>query len=218
MALDLILISLAIALDPLAVSAFVIVLSSQRGLRKGAGFLLGWVLSLVAVVAITILATGDDPPRSNTGPAVAMLVVKLVLGALLVAIGVRHQRRLGKPRPPKKTPKWQASVDSMSVLYAGGVAVVVQPMALVGAGIATITAARISSVESAVVLAAFCLVASASIAGLELFARLRPEKAERLLKRVLSWLERNTDLLIVVVSISVGLYLMGSSSYHLAAG
>jgi hypothetical protein len=43
MVLDLLLIGLAIALDPLPLSAFVVVLPSKRGVRKGAAFLFGWL-------------------------------------------------------------------------------------------------------------------------------------------------------------------------------
>ena len=215
MALDLIVIALVVAADPIPLTAFVIVLSSRNGVKKGAAFLVGWLLSLVAVVVITVVATGNDPPKSNTAPAVAALVVKLVLGVVLVGFGVRHQRRLSQPRPPKKTPKWQSSVDSMSMLYACGLAPLVQPWGLLGAGAATITQAKVSSVQSALILVLFCLLASSSVIGLELYARFSPQKAGVLLKGVLSWFDRNTDRLVVIGSITAGLYLMGSSIYYL---
>ncbi len=58
MVLDLVLIGLAIAFDPLPLTAFIVVLPSQRGAVKGAGFVFGWLVSLAIVVAVTVLATG----------------------------------------------------------------------------------------------------------------------------------------------------------------
>ena len=46
MVLNLMLIGLAVALDPLPLSAFMIVLPSRRGARKGAAFVFGWLVDL----------------------------------------------------------------------------------------------------------------------------------------------------------------------------
>src|SRR5215469_7073398 len=66
--LDLILIGLAIALDPLPLTAFFVVLPSKGGTRKGAAFVFGWLVSLAIVVSVTVLATGNNPPKPNTAP------------------------------------------------------------------------------------------------------------------------------------------------------
>jgi threonine/homoserine/homoserine lactone efflux protein len=112
--LNLIVIGIAVALDPLPLTAFLVVLPSKRGVRKGAAYVFGWLVSLAAVVTITVLATGNNPPKPSTTPSLAALAVKIVLGAVLVWIAVRHIRARGRPKPPKKPPKWQEHVDSMS--------------------------------------------------------------------------------------------------------
>jgi hypothetical protein len=67
---NLMLIGLAIALDPLPLTAFLVVLPSQRGTIKGASFVFGWLVSLAIVVTITVLATGNNPPTpARPGPA-----------------------------------------------------------------------------------------------------------------------------------------------------
>jgi hypothetical protein len=60
--LDLTIIGLAVTLDPLPLTAFIIILASERGSRKGAAFVAGWIISLAIVVAITVAATGNSPP------------------------------------------------------------------------------------------------------------------------------------------------------------
>ena len=84
MVLDLMLIGLAVTLDPLPLSAFLVVLPSKRGVRKGAAFVFGWLVSLAIVVAATVLATGNNPPQPNTAPSLASLAVRIALGAGLV--------------------------------------------------------------------------------------------------------------------------------------
>jgi hypothetical protein len=66
--LSLVLTGLAIALDPLPLTAFMVILPSKRGVRKGAAFVFGWLVSLAIVVTVTVLATGNNPPKPNTVP------------------------------------------------------------------------------------------------------------------------------------------------------
>src|ERR1700748_3663477 len=100
MVLDLLLIGLAIALDPLPLTAFIVILPSQRGARKGAAFVFGWLVSLGVVGAVTVLATGNKPPRSTTCPSLAALAVKTAIGVVLVTIAARHIRSRGRPKKP----------------------------------------------------------------------------------------------------------------------
>jgi hypothetical protein len=71
MTIDLILIGLAVALDPLPLTAFMVVLPSKRGVLKGAAFAFGWLVSLAIVVTVTVLATGNNPPKPNMAPSLA---------------------------------------------------------------------------------------------------------------------------------------------------
>jgi hypothetical protein len=156
--LDLVLIGLAIAFDPLPLTAFLVVLPSERGVRKGAAFVFGWLASLAIVVTVTVLATGNNPPKPNTAPSLADLAVKIALGVILVAIALRQRRRMGRPKKPKKPPKWQAHVDNMSPWFAMGLAPALQPWVLISAGAATVVEARLSSAGSYLALFLFCVL------------------------------------------------------------
>jgi Sap, sulfolipid-1-addressing protein len=211
--LSLLLIGLAITLDPLPLTAFLVVLPSQRGVRKGAGFVFGWLVSLGIVVTVTVLATGNNPPRPNTVPTLASLAVKIAIGVVLVVIAVRHRRRMGQPKPQKKPPKWQASVDKMSPWFAMGLAPLLQPWGLIAAGAATVTAAKLSSWESYLALFGFCLLASASYLAMEIYAAVRPEQSQALLARIRKWIDSHTDQAIIWGSLIVGLWLIANSLY-----
>ena len=213
MVLDLLLIGLAIALDPLPLTSFVVVLPSKRGVRKGAAFLFGWLASLAIVVAVTVIATGNNPPKPNTAPSLASLAVKIAIGAVLVLLAIRQRRRMGRPKPPKKPPKWQEHVDNMSPWFAMGLAPTLQPWALIGAGAATVVEAKVSNWESALALFGFCLLASSSYIAMEIYAGFRPDQSQAFLARFRTWMETHTDQVIIIGCLLAGFWLIANSIY-----
>ena len=80
MVLNLLLIGLAITLEPFPLTAFILVLSAEKGIWKGLAFILGWLACLVVVIASVIAATQNNPPRPQTAPSDAALAVKLAIG------------------------------------------------------------------------------------------------------------------------------------------
>jgi threonine/homoserine/homoserine lactone efflux protein len=213
--IDLILIGLVITLEPIPLTAFILVLASKGGVRKGAAFIFGWLVSLAAVVALTILATGNQPPKPNTGPSLAALAVKILIGVVLVIIAVRQWRRMGKPKKPKKTPKWQTSIDNMSPWFAIALGPLVQPWGLVAAGVAVIVGAKLSSWQSYIGLFLFCLIATITYLVMEIYAGFWPDRTQAFLARTRTWIDTHTDQVIIVVSLILGFYLIGKSIYVL---
>jgi len=213
--LDLVLIGLAVTLDPLPLTAFMIVLPSKGGVRKGAAFVFGWLVSLAIVVTVTVLATGNNPPKPNTAPSLASLAVKIALGAVLVVIAVRHIRARGRPKPPKKPPKWQEHVDSMSPWFAMVLAPTLQPWVLIGAGAATVLEAKLSSWADFLALFLYCVIASSSYLAMEIYAVVRPAETQAFLVRIRAWIEDHTDQVIIIGSLAIGFWLIGDSIYLL---
>ena len=209
--LNLVLIGMAVALDPLPLTAFFVVLPSKHGARKGAAFVFGWLVSLAVVVTVTVLATGNSPPKPNTAPSLAGLAVKIALGAVLVVIGVRHIRARGRPKPPKKPPKWQAHVDTMSPWFAMGLAPTLQPWVLIGAGVTTVMEAKLSNPASVLALFLYCVLASSTYLAMEIYAVARPKQSEALLARFRAWIDSHTDQVIIIGSLAIGLWLIASS-------
>ena len=213
MVLNLVLIGIAVALDPLPLTAFMVILPSKGGVRKGAAFVFGWLASLAIVVTVTVLATGNSPPKPSTAPSLAALAVKIAIGAVLVVIAVRHIRSRQRPKPPKKPPKWQEHVDGMSPWFALGLAPALQPWVMIGAGAATVVDAKLSSWESYIALFVFCVLGSASYLALEIYTVLRPDHSRALLARFRTWIDTHTDQVIIIGSLILGFWLIGNSIY-----
>jgi Sap, sulfolipid-1-addressing protein len=210
--LSLVLIGVVITLEPIPLTAFILVLASKGGVRKGAAFIFGW---LVIVIAFTVLVTGNKPPKPSTAPSLAALAAKLAIGVGLTLIAVRQYRKMNKPKPPKKTPKWQAHIDSMTPWYAIALGPLTQPWALIAAGVTVITGAKLASWQSYLALVLFCLIATSSFLAMEIYAGFRPEPAQQFLARLRHWIDTHTDQVIIIVSLILGFWLVGTSIYYI---
>jgi Sap-like sulfolipid-1-addressing protein len=212
--LDLVIIGLAITVDPLALVPFILILGSESGARKGLAFILAWLACLVAVIAAVLLATGGKPPQPHTAPSTAALVVKAVLGAVLIWVAFRQRRRMGRP---KKQPAWMTHLDRLSLWSAAGLGVVLQPWGLVGAGAATVVQAKLSTAGDWLTLVLFCLLASSALLASELYTVFAPEAAGLRLEQVQKWIDAHTVQVIMVLSLVVGCWLLGNSIYLIAS-
>jgi threonine/homoserine/homoserine lactone efflux protein len=214
MVLSLMLIGLAITLEPFPLTAFILVLSAEKGIWKGLAFILGWLACLVIVIAAVLATTGDDPPKPNTAPSTAVLAVKLAIGVVLILLAERQRRRMGRPRKP---PGWMARLDNLSLWAAAGLAIFLQPWALVAAGAATVVQAKLSTTGDYLTLVLFCLLATASFLYLELYALFAPAAATTRLGQMRTWLDTHQDQVIVLVLLLLGLWLAGKSIYLLVS-
>jgi len=212
MVFDLLLIGIVIAIEPIPLTAIILVLSTDRGVRNGLGFVFGWMASIIAVVGVTLLLTGGAPPKPATAPSTAILIARIVVGLGLIALGLRQRARQGRPRKP---PKWTSRLDQIRPVSAAGLAFLVQPWGLLASGVAIVAGANLSNGASWVVLVLFLLLASSSVIGLELFATIKPDIAGAQLTRLRHWIDTHTDQMIIYSAIGVGLYLTGKAIYLL---
>jgi hypothetical protein len=208
MVLDLVVLGLAVTLEPVPIIAFILLLSGERGVRKGLAFILAWLASLVLVLALVVLATGGTPLARDSTPSTAVLAIKLALGVGLVAFGEHRRRLLGRPRTP---PAWTARLNSVSVWTAAGMAVLVQPWGLIAAGCATAVDADMSQAATYLALMGFCLLSTASLLAMQIYATFSPEAAQERLMGLRAWIESHEDQAIVTISLLIGLWLVGKS-------
>ena len=216
MLIDLALIGLAMAFYPVALTIFILILASRRGSRKGAGFIVGWLLALAVVAAVTILVTGNEPPATGTAPSIGILAVKIALGLVLLAIAERQRRRIGRPHTPKEAPRWHARIDEMSTFFAIGLGAFFQPSVFVASAATVITGAKLSTAADYFSLVFFGLVSVSTYLVMDVYSVVRPERSAEVLTNLKGWIDRYTDLIVAIVAAAVGLWLIGKSSYLLA--
>lgn len=214
MLLDLTIIGLAITFEPIPLTAFIIILASRRGSTKGAAFVSGWIVSLAIVGTVTVLATGTTR-RKRIPPVTRRAGSQDRLGC-----GTRRNR---SPALPTVGPAQGAEEDSQVASRSR------QHVAPVCNGAGTARAAlgfdhsrsgnrgrgKALWLGRLPRLVYFCLLATALYLAMEIYAVARPAETQSFLMRLRSWIDRNTDALIVWVSLIAGLWLMGKSIYLL---
>ena len=167
MILDLFLIGLVVTLEPIPLSAMILLLAAERGLLKGLGFVLGWLGTLVIIVAVVVVVTGGKPLIPKSNPSTAALVVKLMAGAILVAIAARRRARIARASSSdapkeKKQPKWMTRLDQVNPLVAAGLGFFLQPWVLVAAGVTTIVEGKLDTSIEYLAVFGFAVWCSAS--------------------------------------------------------
>lgn len=223
MLLDLFFIGLVITLYPLPIMAFVLVLSAPRGVWKGLVFILAWLACLVAVIAVVLLLTGGEPPPPRSPPSNAALAAKLAIGIGLVLYSEhrRRRRRHAPASPASSRPQsphggsLTSRMDQATAWSAAGLALLLQPWGMVGAGAATVVEADLSHSGSYLALLAFCVLATSSLLVMELYMVFAPERAALALTNLRAWLSEHKDQAIVVTCLVLGLWLVGRSLYEL---
>lgn len=101
-----------IAISPLPIIVVILTLLSPRARSSSLGFLLGWVIGILAViVALTalssILPTHQDHARNPWEGA-----IKLVLGGLLLWLAVKQWRKRPHGDEEPEMPAWMQKIDS----------------------------------------------------------------------------------------------------------
>jgi hypothetical protein len=213
MTVDLLVIGLAIALEPLPLTAYLLMLTSEGGTRKGLGFIAGWMLTLIGVIVLTLLVTGGKPPASGSAPSTAALLAKIVIGVVLLLVAWRQRARRGRP---VAKPSWMAKIDKLGFVAAMALGFLLQPWPLVAAGAAAVTAANLSQPSSLVALVLFALLATASYIAMEVYTIASPDAARSRLDALRDQIARHRDQAVIVLSVGAGVWLIGSSAYLLA--
>ncbi|MFI8228905.1 GAP family protein [Streptomyces sp. NPDC085900] len=218
MVLDLVIIGLAIAVFPLSVTAFVLVLSAQRGIVKGLAFILAWLACFVAVLAAVLLTTGGKPPAPKSAPSTAVSAVKLAIGLGLLGYGwYRHKNRERTGRRRTSTGGLMTRLDRLSVWTAAGLGPLLQPWGLVAAGAATVVSADLSHASSYLVLLGYCLLATSSLLTMEIYTTFAPDTAKVRLGKLHTWIETHQEQALVGVALVAGLFLVSRSIAQLTS-
>lgn len=196
---------LVISLSPLTVIPAVLVLQAPRPRPSGLAFLGGWLLSLAALTALSVAASGllggldKAPPRWSSW-------LRVVLGAALIVFGVvRWLKRNGQA----ESPAWMRSFASITPARAGitgaALAVVRPDVALIcipaGLGIG---ASGLGAVGDWLAAAFFVAIAASSVAIPILAYAAAGSRLDDTLARLKGWMDRNNAALLAAVLVVIG--------------
>ena len=221
--------AVGIALNPPAVVAVILMLSSSR--KKAVSFVLGWMAGLL-VVGAAVLLLGDAGQAAGS-PSTIGLVAKLALGLALLALAIRQWRRWPSSAEAdeeadeaeaddEEMPKWMRSLAGFSPgksFATAALLAAVNPktLALNIAGAIVIVEASLSVPAQAVALVLFVAVASLTVTAPLLYQLLSPERAELRLASAQRWLIVNNKAITATVLLLLGIMLAASGVQGLVA-
>ena len=206
--------ALGVALSSIPMTVTVIILLSPRAKASGLAFLIGWVIGLAGVTILFVLGISATSSGFGLPNQTVVGVVELMLGVALFGFGIVLIARA--PRGEKKpAPAWTKRVANLGPLPAFGLGILlnIRPKAIalaIAAGLA-ISSVRMTTTELVVVLVIYVLLGSSTIAIPVVMLLFSPEKTAERLKRARAWLSRHSRALSIVVSLMLGVLLIGDA-------
>ncbi|OBG76427.1 MULTISPECIES: GAP family protein [unclassified Mycobacterium] len=196
---------LVISLSPLTVIPAVLVLQAPRPRPSSLAFLLGWLLSLAALTAVSVAASGllggldKAPPRWSSW-------LRVVFGVALIGYGIY---KWVTRRAHTESPGWMRSFATITPARAavtGAVLAVVRPdvaLICVPAGLGIGTAGLGLAGDWAA--AAFFVAVAASSVAIPILAYLAAgSRLDDPLARLKDWMDRNNAALLAAVLVLIG--------------
>jgi threonine/homoserine/homoserine lactone efflux protein len=205
--------ALGVALSPVPIIATVLMLMSSRARRTAPAFAVGWVVGLVVVMAVVLLAVGSGGLDTSSGSDTTYWV-KLVLGLLFLALGLRTWLHRPRPGEVAEPPAWMGRLDSVSPVAALGLGAAlsgVNPknLALTASAAVAIAAGDLSTTQTVVCVVVFVVVASVLVVGPVAAFLVAGDRTARPLQALKAFMEVHNAAIMTVLLGVLGLSMLG---------
>lgn len=206
--------ALGIAISPIPIIAAILMLLSPKARVTSVGFLIGWILGIVAAVTVFTLLAAVLPSQDSDASRPVQGVLQLVLGVLLLLLAARQWRGRPKHGVEPKRPKWMAAIDTMTFPVATGLGFLlsaVNPKNLLlaaGAGV-DIGSAGLDGGAVVGVIAIFTVIAASTVLVPVVAYLFAAEKLRGPLDALRGWLEKENSVIMAVLLLVIGVMLLG---------
>jgi len=157
----------------------VLMLVSRRGRTNGPAFALGWIVGLAALGAIVLSISSGAGASDGGEPATWASVLKLVLGALLLLVGVKQWR--GRPRE-----QVEATTPNTAIAGTG-----------------------ISTGQQVAAYALCVVVATIGVGAPVVLSIVMGDRSRKLLDEIKDWMGQNNAVIMAVLMLLLGVKLIG---------
>jgi hypothetical protein len=197
--LTLLLLALALAVQPWSVLAAVLLVASEGGVAKATAYVAGWAVALTVVAIATLALYPASPKVAASSPWVSWVQIAagVALGGWLL---VRSRRPV--TAKPDAQPKWMGRLDSMSPAPAFVLGAFLPNYAIVVAAVGDVIQAGLPQGRAALDMFLFIIVASAGVAAPLLLMVIRRDDAPDIHQQWRAWLiAHGGELLTVVLAV-----------------
>jgi hypothetical protein len=205
--------AVGIALNPVAVVASILIARGPRSRRNGAGFVAGWIIGLVLLVAMPTLVAldrlrdrADLPPLLLAGLWIGLAIVLF----LFAANALRTRPAPGEPTEPQR---WTRLVSQGGLVRVIGIgfllaAFSLRNLALLAAAAGVFGQTELMLLELILSFAGFVAVSSAGVLVPVFVRLLGGDAADATLDRWSTWLTRHMQTITALISVLLGGYLL----------
>ena len=206
--------ALVVTISPINVIPVILLLFTKRPLATSACFLAGFVAGVAAllVAGVAIAEAVNLSPNSDHSTWAAVL--KLALGAYLVAAAVRKFRSRPRSGEPGSMPKWMGGMASFtparSLGVGAGLGALNPKNVVVGlAAAATIASADLAGGQRFGAIAIYVFVAVIGVAAPIVATIVLGARSREVLNGWKSWLDQNSATVMSVLFLIFGVVLIG---------
>jgi hypothetical protein len=205
--------AVGIALNPIAVVAGILVLSTAHPRLNGLLFTAGWLLGLGLLVVLSARLVVLQSRGSGGDGLYVPAIIWVVIGVLLLAAAAQARRGRQLPSEEPITPAWLRMIDTASGPRVFGIGfflatISARNLALVAAAAGAMGEAELGSAEFVVTMAVFLVVSSIGILVPLLVRLLGGSEADERLARWSAWLNLHVATITSGVLGVLGVYLL----------
>src|SRR4029079_19069994 len=196
------------------VIAVILMLFSPQAGSASVAFLVGWVVGLTLVVFVGARVAAPVDASTASEPSTFASVLKIVLGAAAVLLGVSQWRHRPRGGEPAEVPVWMSAVDKIGAGKALGIGVLlsaVNPKNLtlcLSAGV-VIGAGGVSTGQTVVAIAVFVVLGSVTVAGPVVAYLVAPARMRGPLEELRVWLTAHNAAVMTVLLVVIGVTILG---------
>lgn len=207
---DLLPLAIGVAVSPVPIIAAILMLLGKRAGSTSIGFALGWIAGIVIATTIFVLL-GGTAAGSGDEPSATSSWIKLVVGVLLLAVGIRQWRTRGAEHA---TPKWMSAIDDMTAGKALGVGfalAAINPKNLlmcIAAGV-TIGGGALAAGQTVAAVAVFSILSASTVAVPVIAYQVAAQRLSTPLASLKEWLEVNNTTVMSVLILVISVVLIG---------
>lgn len=204
--------AVGVAISPVPIIAVILMLFSKAAKPNSLSLLAGWILGLL-VAATVVLASGLA--SSEGAPSTASGWIKVLIGALFLALGVKQWTSRPGPGEVASVPEWMAKIEGFTAAQAFGAGLLLsglnpKNLGLTIAAAATVGGSGLSTSDEYIVMGLFVVVASLTVAAPVILNLILGSKAEPTLTTMKEWLTANNATVMSVLFVVLGANVLGA--------
>lgn len=206
--------AVGIAVSPIPIAAVILMLFSGRARINSISFMAAWIAGIALVTTVVLFIPGLE--ADNSQPSNATGWIKLVLAALLLAVGARQWLTRPGPDDEVPLPGWMAKIDELKPGASFGLGFLLSALnpknllLAIAAGV-SLGALPLTTGETVGAVVVFTLIAAITVMVPVIAYLIAGNRLDPTLDQAKAWLIDNNTAVMAVLIVVFGVSLLGDA-------